>query len=176
MKSLYSRSITTLLLIGLLSACGTQATNTSPASEPTEAVAPLRVSSTAPTQIVANTSAPTDTAVPASTPVPPTEAPLTQASNQGAAVSFANDILPLLNNRCANCHGGNRTEEGLNLLSYTALISGSKNGAVVTPGDADSSLLVEMLVNQEMPKRGPKLTPTQIQPIIDWINQGALDN
>ena len=55
-------------------------------------------------------------------------------------------------------------------------MSGSKNGAVVTPGDADSSLLVEMLVNQEMPKRGPKLTPTQIQPIIDWINQGALDN
>jgi hypothetical protein len=154
------------LLIGVLSACGAPAANTpAPASEPTEAIA-------APTQIVANTSAPTDLP----SPIPPTEVPATQVSSQGDTISFANDILPLLNNRCANCHGGNRTEEGLNLLSYAAIMSGSKNGAVVTPGDADNSLLVELLVSQEMPKRGPKLTPTQIQPIIDWINQGALDN
>ena len=173
MNSLYSRGIITLLLVGLLSACGTQAANTpAPASEPTEAVAPLRVSSTVPTQVVANTLAPTN----APSPITPTDVPATQASGQGATVSFANDILPLLNNRCANCHGGNRTEEGLNLLSYAAIMSGSKNGAVVTPGDADNSLLVELLVGQEMPKRGPKLTPTQIQPIIDWINQGAPDN
>lgn len=165
MNSLYSRGIITLLLIGLLSACGTQVANTlAPASELTEAVA-------VPTQVVANTLVPTD--VPS--PLPPTEVPAT-ASGQGITVSFANDILPLLNNHCVNCHGGNRTEEGLNLLSYAAIMSGSKNGAVVTPGDADNSLLVELLVSQEMPKRGPKLTPTQIQPIIDWINQGALDN
>lgn len=170
MKSMYSRIVVTLLLIGLLSACGSQATNTPvPVSELTKPVA-------APTQTVADTLAPTDTAVPTSSPVPPTEALVTQASSQGATVSFANDILPLLNNRCANCHGGNRTEEGLNLLSYGAIMSGSKNGAVISPGDADHSLLVELLVSQEMPKRGPKLTPTQIQPIIDWINQGALDN
>jgi hypothetical protein len=166
MNSLHSRGIITLLLVGLLSACGTPAANTpTPASEPTEAIA-------APTQIVANTSALTDLP----SPIPPTEVPATQVSSQGATISFANDILPLLNNRCANCHGGNRTEEGLNLLSYATIMSESKNGAVVTPGDADNSLLVELLVSQEMPKRGPKLTPTQIQPIIDWINQGALDN
>jgi hypothetical protein len=161
MKSMYCGIVVALLLIGLLSACGSQATKTVvPASEPTEPVA-------APTQSVANTP---------SSPVPPTEALARQASSQGATVSFANDILPLLNNRCANCHGGNRTEEGLNLLSYAAIMSGSKNGAVITPGNADNSLLVELLVNQEMPKRGAKLTPIQIQPIIDWINQGALDN
>ena len=166
MKSSHSRLVISLLLIGLLSACGTSATNTPfPASEPTE-----------PTQAAVDTVAPTDTAIPASPTEAPTEAPATQAASQGATVSFANDILPLLNNRCANCHGGNRTEEGLNLLSYAGVMSGSRNGAVVTPGDADHSLLVELLVNQEMPKRGAKLTPTQIQPIIDWINQGALDN
>jgi len=27
-----------------------------------------------------------------------------------------------------------------------------------------------------MPKRGPKLTPDQVQLVVDWINQGALDN
>lgn len=161
MKSVHSRIIIAPLVIGLLSACGTQTTNApAPASGPTA------------TQAVDNNLAPTD----APSPVPPTEAPATQVSNQGDPISFANDILPIFNNRCANCHGGNRTEEGLNLLSYAAVMSGSKNGAVVTPGDADHSLLVEMLLSQKMPKRGPKLTPTQIQPIIDWINQGALDN
>jgi hypothetical protein len=47
---------------------------------------------------------------------------------------------------------------------------------VVNAGSADNSLLVEQVVSQEMPKRGPKLTPPQVQLIIDWINQGALDN
>jgi hypothetical protein len=55
-------------------------------------------------------------------------------------------------------------------------MKGSDNGPVVTPGNADNSLLVELLLNQKMPKRGPKFTPAQIQIIIDWINQGALDN
>jgi hypothetical protein len=167
MKSLHGRIITAFFLIGLLSACGTHATNT-----PTLASEPGATSS----QAVNNTLAATDSVIPVNSLVPATEAPVTQTSSQGATVSFANDILPLLNNRCANCHGRNRTEESLNLLSYAAIMNGSKNGAVVTPGDADNSLLVELLVSQEMPKRGPKLTPTQIQPIIDWINQGALDN
>jgi hypothetical protein len=105
-----------------------------------------------------------------------TAIPATQASNQGATVSFANDIQPLLKNRCGNCHGGNKTEEGLNLLSYEAIIKGSDNGPVVNAGAADDSLLVEMVVTLEMPKRGPKLTPPQVQLLIDWVNQGALNN
>jgi mono/diheme cytochrome c family protein len=172
MTSLHARILITLLIIGLLSACGTQATDT-PASQPTEPVAP-------PTQAVANTSAPTDTAIPASSPASPTEAPTevppTQASSQGVTVSFTNDVLPIFNNRCANCHGGNRTEEGLILLTYADILKGSDNGPVIVAGNADGSFLVEQVVSQEMPKRGPKLTPPQIQLIVDWINQGALEN
>lgn len=168
MTSLHARILITLLIIGLLSACGTHATDT-PASQPTEPVA-------APTQTVANTSAPTDTAIPASSPVPPTEVSPTQDSSQGVTVSFANDVLPILNSRCANCHGGNRTEEGLILLTYADIVRGSDNGPVIVAGNADGSFLVEQVVSQEMPKRGPKLTPPQIQLIVDWINQGALEN
>lgn len=157
-----------ILMIGLLSACGTGSTNT-PASQPTEA-------SIAPTQAATHTSAPIDTAVPTDTPVPPTEAPATQAENQGVSVSFANDILPIFNSRCANCHGGNRTEEGLVLLSYLDIMKGSDNGIVIVTGNANDSLLVKQVASQEMPKRGPKLTPSQVQLIIDWVNQGALDN
>jgi hypothetical protein len=156
---MHAALVIALLIVGLLSACGVQATDTpASVSEPTEV-------SVEPTQAMTEASAPSDTAVPA-----------TQASSQGTTVSFANDILPLLESRCKNCHGGNKIEEGLLLLSYADIIKGSKNGPIVTPGSADNSLLVELLVNQKMPKRGPKLTTSQIQPIIDWINQGALEN
>jgi len=172
MTSLHARIVITLLMIGLLSACGIQATNM-PTSQPSDPAAP-------PTQAVANTSAPTDTAILKSSPVlpneVPTDIPATQAASQGTTVSFTNDILPIFNSRCANCHGGNRTEEGLVLLTYADVLKGSDNGPVIIAGNADASFLVDQLVNQEMPKRGPKLTPPQIQLIIDWINQGALDN
>ena len=166
MKSAYARSITALLIVGLLSACGAQAIE--PPS-PTSASQPTQIFA-APTQAVTEASAPSNTTL------PPTEVPATQAHVQGDAVSFANDVLPIFESRCKNCHGGNRSEEGLDLLTYADIMNGSKNGPVVLPGNATNSLLIELLVNQKMPKRGPKLTPSQIQPIIDWINQGALEN
>lgn len=60
--------------------------------------------------------------------------------------------------------------------TYQALMAGSQDGPVITPGDASESLLVQKIASGEMPKRGPKLTPEQIQVIIDWINAGAQNN
>jgi uncharacterized membrane protein len=84
--------------------------------------------------------------------------------------------MPIIQSRCINCHGGDRTSEGLSMKSHAELMTGSENGAVITPGDAANSLLVEMVAEGKMPKRGPKLTPDQVQLFTDWINQGALDN
>jgi len=167
MKSTYVKFVLFVLIVGLLSACGAQPTST-PTSAPTEVVAPV---TEAPTEVPP----PTNTAAPTELPAA-TEAPATQPPAEGATVSFANDIMPIIESRCINCHGGNRTEEGLNLTTHANILSGSDNGPVVTPGDAANSLLVEMVATQKMPKRGPKLTPPQIQLITDWVNQGALDN
>ena len=152
-----------LLLVGLLSACAAPATET-PASAPTESSVPA---SEAPTSLPA----PTDTSAPVAE-----SSPTAESAPAGATVSFANDIQPILQSRCINCHGGDRTEEDLSLKTHADIMAGSKNGAVVTPGDATNSLLAEMVANQKMPKRGPKLTPPQVQLIVDWIHQGALDN
>ena len=161
MKSNLFKFALIVLTVGILSACGAQATE-APASAPTEASVPA---TQAPTQPPAE-----------ATVAPATEAPTTAPSGSTATVSFTNDVLPILQSRCVNCHGGDRTEEGLSLNSYTGVINGSENGAVVTPGDASNSLLAELISTQKMPKRGPKLTPPQVQVIIDWINQGALEN
>jgi len=156
-----------ILIVGLLSACSTQ-----PAVTPTSTPQPTEAPTDTPPPT--DTAAPTDTAQATEAPTEPAAA--TESVVQGATVSFANDVLPIIESRCVNCHGGDRTQEGLDLKTHASLMAGSSNGFVVTPGDAANSLLVELIANQKMPKRGPKLTPPQVQLIMDWVNQGALDN
>lgn len=170
MNSMRSKIPVFILIVLLLSACANQATN-APASPSTdEIVSPTEMLTSLP--ISTDTVAPTDTAQ-------VTEIPTTQPIEQSlpaATVSFTNDVFPIIQSRCINCHGGDRTEEGLVMLTYAELMAGSNNGPVVTPGDSANSLLAELVSTQKMPKRGPKLTLPQVQMIIDWINQGALDN
>ena len=174
MNSVNIKVVIVLLIIGVVSACGSQPIAASPStSQPTEEIVPA-ISET-------STSLPisTDTAIPAPTDTAQaTEPPVvaTQPAVQGPTVSFANDVLPIIQSRCINCHGGEQIEEGLVMLTYADIMAGSDNGPVVIPGDAEHSLLAELVSTQEMPKRGPKLTPPQVQVIMDWINQGALDN
>ena len=167
------RVVVFILIIGVLSACGSQSiavpTSTSQPNE--EIVSVTETSTSFPVSTDTVIPASTDTAL-ATEPPAATQPPVAQ----GATVSFANDVLPIIQSRCLNCHGGDRTEEGLVMLTYTDIMAGSNNGPVVVPGDAAHSLMVELVATQKMPKRGPKLTPPQVQVIIDWINQGALDN
>jgi hypothetical protein len=92
------------------------------------------------------------------------------------SVSFANDVFPIIDSRCINCHGGERTEEGLVMFTHADLMAGSDNGPVIVPGDPTNSLLVELVTSQKMPKRGPKLTPSQVQIITAWVADGAPNN
>jgi mono/diheme cytochrome c family protein len=109
---------------------------------------------------------------PTAAPAPPTETLVPTA----VPVSFAKNIMPLLNSRCGSCHGKTRPAEGLSYLNYDTMMQGSKNGPVVIPGDPDNSLMIQLMIEQKMPKKGPKLTPAQLQLFIDWIAQGAANN
>jgi len=91
-------------------------------------------------------------------------------------VSYANDVRPILESRCGSCHMGEFVSEGLDMNTYESLLVGSQNGPVILPGNANHSLLVQKITTGKMPKRGPKLTPAQIQIITDWIDAGALNN
>lgn len=168
MKSRFVKIALFVLIAGSLSACGAQATDV-PASPPTEEVIP-------PTQAPTDPPPPTDTAAPTEPPAATEPAAATQLAAEGALVSFTTDVLPIIQSRCVNCHGGDRTEEGLVLRTHADILAGSDNGPVITPGNAADSPLVELITALEMPKRGPKLTPPQIQIITDWVNQGALNN
>lgn len=115
--------------------------------------------------------------VPAFEPTEEPESPATQApSTSDGELSFSKDILPIFQKSCFQCHGSGGGRGGFNLNNYDQLMAGGNSGAVIEPGDADNSLLVQFIVSQRMPVGGNKLTPEQIQLITDWVNQGALDN
>ncbi len=116
---------------------------------------------------------PTDTPVATEPPPTPTET-ATSAPSEGP--SFSKEVLPVLTTRCQRCHGGDRTEAGLNLLSYQGVMAGSQNGPVVIPGSSATSPLVELIVSGKMPKRAPRLPETEIEIIRTWVDVGALDN
>lgn len=152
-----------LIAVFVIGGCGTPA-----AAEPaaTEALAAQITPETAPTQ----PAEPAPTEAPAEAP---TGAP---AAAPAATVSFANDVMPIIQSRCVRCHGEDRVEEGLLMRTYEDIMAGSENGPVIVPGDPANSKLVELVANQEMPKRGPKLTPPQVQMITDWVAAGAPNN
>jgi Planctomycete cytochrome C. len=156
-----------LLTIFIIAACGggTSSPDTAPQTPPEPAT---------PTETLPQ---PTDTPAPAET-----EAPVEETAASGveapvsATVSFANDVMPILQNRCVDCHGGRQKKEGLDMKTHENLMAGSRNGSVVTPGNAGASLLVELIVKGDMPNRGDPVTPDELQLIMDWVNQGALNN
>ncbi|MCF7808403.1 MAG: choice-of-anchor D domain-containing protein [Candidatus Marinimicrobia bacterium] len=93
-----------------------------------------------------------------------------------APVGYASSIQPIFNDNCIGCHGGNG---GLSLGSYAQLMSGSNSGAVVIPGDAANSRIIQRLKGiggSRMPLNNPALPDATIQLIETWIDQGALDN
>ena len=74
-------------------------------------------------------------------------------------VSFAKQILPIFQKRCAKCHGGEDengevlTEVSLSLLEYERVMVGSEFGTVVEAGDPDGSFLIDMITAGDMPPR-----------------------
>ena len=93
-----------------------------------------------------------------------------------ASVSFSKDVLPILQNTCVNCHGGEKTSKGLDLKTYESMMAGSQNGTMIVPGDSANSKLIQSVQSGKMPKRGQALSSEQIQLMMDWVNAGAKNN
>lgn len=107
---------------------------------------------------------------------PPSATSAPSGNTSPGSVSFSKDVQPILQSRCVNCHGGQRTSQSLDMTSYQKLMTGSSNGPVIVPGDPVNSLLIRMVQQGKMPKNGPLLLPQQIQTLSNWIKAGALNN
>ena len=106
------------------------------------------------------------------------------AANAEESVSWKLDVQPILQARCVECHkpGGQGWEaSGLDLTSYKGLMTGTKHGPIVIPGDTLSSNLLVLVEGRADPKvRMPHgqrpLLKQQIEIIRLWVKQGAKDN
>jgi uncharacterized membrane protein len=102
--------------------------------------------------------------------------PLSFASDSHAAVSFADQIMPILEARCTQCHSEEDAELGLKVDTYEGIMGGSDYGTVIEAGDPDGSLLLEMIIAGDMPEDGDSVPAEEIELLRMWIAEGALNN
>lgn len=90
---------------------------------------------------------------------------------------FENSIRPLLVERCHDCHGAAKHENGLRLDSRNAVLKGSDYGKVAEPGKPAASKLIQAVKHapkvEPMPKKGAALKPEQIAALEKWIAMGV---
>ena len=69
----------------------------------------------------------------------------------------------------------NHVASELDLRTYTSLMAGSNNEAVIVESNHSNSLLWQKVSSGAMPPSG-NLTTDQITLISNWINEGAIEN
>ena len=125
-----------------------------------------------------NLGAPTPAVSSATTAASPAATPAVAGSAKGLEHQFfADNVRPVLQSQCFNCHGGKFKQAGLNLQTRETLLRGSDNGPVVVPGKASESLLIKKIKHEHepgMPHRAAKLADATIANFVAWVESGVL--
>ena len=103
---------------------------------------------------------------------------------QSRAVSYADEVAPILQTHCIQCHvagqpGAETT--GLLLDSHAGLMEGAQSGPIIKPGNARTSSLYILIsasdnLTVNMPHGKDPLSAEEIETIRVWIDNGAVDN
>jgi len=100
-------------------------------------------------------------------------------------VSFAQDVRPILDEHCIECHqpgGEGFAASGFSMESYQTLMKGTNNGPMIIAGDSLGSNLLVLMEGRADPSismphgREKGARQDQIETIRLWIDQGAQDN
>ena len=84
-------------------------------------------------------------------------------------MSYANDIVPLLEVNCYVCHASNVRFGNVILDSYDEVLINVNNNKILGAIKHESGFSF-------MPQGAPKLLDCQIEKIESWINDGAPNN
>ncbi|MEO6923730.1 MAG: c-type cytochrome domain-containing protein [Bryocella sp.] len=105
--------------------------------------------------------------------VQPDPAPNTEAY-------YTQKVQPILLQNCYRCHGAPKHHGGLQMNTRESLYRGGKDGAVISPGHPENSLLIK-LIRHEGPVDDPmpmpphsKLSDDDIATLTTWIKAGAV--
>ncbi len=91
---------------------------------------------------------------------------------------FENEVRPLLQERCIECHSAEKQKGGLRLDSRSGWQQGGDTGPALVPGKPEESLLLKAvkytLPDLHMPPK-ERLKPHQVAVLEKWIASGAPD-
>lgn len=92
---------------------------------------------------------------------------------------FDSKVLPILKERCFECHShGTKIKGGLVLDSRSGWVEGGDNGPAIKPGQLEASLLIKAIryvdADFEMPPKA-KLQADEIAILEEWVKSGAHD-
>ena len=87
-------------------------------------------------------------------------------------------IQPIFERHCVECHQGWFPKGGLRLDSLENLREGGKNGPSIFPGEPDKGRLINMIRPvpgrfSQMPPGAKSISDTEFEQIRRWIEQGA---
>ena len=95
-----------------------------------------------------------------------------------AEIDFHQDIRPLFENNCFDCHGEETQKNGLRLDSVLGILKGSDSGEpLFVRGSSADSLLIKMVTSTDpkhmMPPKGDRLPEVAVTKLRTWIDTGA---
>src|SRR5438093_4740805 len=101
-----------------------------------------------------------------------------QAPAAKGAVSFINDVAPILKENCYACHDAKKRKGKLDMTTYESLRKGGDNEDPIVAGKPDDSLIVDLITaksGKRMPPKenGDPLPKEKIAVIEKWIAEGA---
>ena len=95
-----------------------------------------------------------------------------------APVSFAKQVLPILQRKCQGCHQPAKSQGKLVLTAYEGLKTGGESGPGFEVGKPDESNIVNNVSGTKplMPPMGEPMTAEEVDLVKHWIAQGAKDD
>ena len=92
---------------------------------------------------------------------------------QQPKIDFAHDVVPILKERCSECHAGEESKGGFSINTRALIL----DAEAATPGKAGESRLIELITSsdpedQMPPKDRPRLAGEEISVLRRWINEG----
>ncbi|MFT4538083.1 MAG: dipeptidyl aminopeptidase/acylaminoacyl peptidase [Planctomycetota bacterium] len=98
-----------------------------------------------------------------------------------SSISFDRQVMPILRAHCQACHQPALAEGNLQLMKHAHLMTPRGEAALVLPGQASESLLIDIIsphdgMAPDMPLDREPLSAVQIDLLRSWIEQGALDD
>lgn len=92
------------------------------------------------------------------------------------ALSFEQDVRPILKAQCLQCHGEEKElKAGLDLRLVKLMARGSENGPVLVSGNRADSLIFKHVQSGEMPPKDEiRLSAEEVEIIGKWIDEGAV--